>query len=406
MTDIRRRCVFYISGFDPKGAKSYYNLYKQEATKQSQINGWQFDVGARQLMPEGNSFWTIESSQGCSYQVSTHYEFMRWDDVVRNNWPMHTLSIWWDVFTATLFNLRHGSWWKMFKLSWPPAVALFAPFVVLMLMLFGAPMFAVILGKGVVTALHWPVWAGGLFSLLTLALLLTAVRYSQSRFSMHWITRSYAFTARQAEGSVPELEARLDAQAHRLVERIIQSQDDEILIVAHSTGTIMAVCILSRAANLLMGKVPVNRALQVKLSFMSLGQCIPLLACLPQANKFRSELSMLGQIDMIDWIDFSAPPDGCCFAMCDPLAMTRQRPYRAPKLLSPKFADMFGPAKYRTIRKDKFRMHFQYLMASERLVAYDFFLITAANLSLAERYKHAASVNDFTGLRPFNSVSR
>eukprot|EP01032_Pedospumella_encystans_P029916 gene29916-33765_t len=76
-------------------------------------------------------------------------------------------------------------------------------------------------------------------------------RHLESRYNMYWLTRSYAFTARQALGLVPELEARLDAQARRLVERIHEQQDDEILLVAHSSGAIMAVCILARAVGLL-----------------------------------------------------------------------------------------------------------------------------------------------------------
>jgi hypothetical protein len=40
-------------------------------------------------------------------------------------------------------------------------------------------------------------------------------------------------------------------------------------------------------------------------------------------------------------------------------------------------------------------------MASERAVAYDFFLITAANQTLALRYAQAKSVDHYTDLRPF-----
>jgi hypothetical protein len=401
MSVVRRRCVFYVSGFDPKGASNYHALYKQESAKQSQINGWQFDVGARQRADGGNAFWPIQASQCGGDPVTTHYEFMGWDDVVRQYWPMNTWALWRDVTTTTLFNLRHGSLWRMFKLSWPPAVALFAPFVLLLVMLLGAPVLALVLGYWAVAALGWPSWAGLFTSVVSLTCLVMLGRYMESRYSMYWLTRSYAFTARQALGKAPELEARLDAQAGRLVDRIRQHQDDEILVVAHSSGTIMAVSILARAAVLLDREKHRAAPLAAKVSFVSLGQCIPLLACLPQAQQFRTELNLLGQSDWVDWVDFSAPPDGCCFALSDPTAWAEQRPDKAPKLLSPKFADMFEPVHYRALRKDKLRMHFQYLMASDRAVAYDFFLITAANQTLALRYAQAKSVDHYTDLRPF-----
>lgn len=406
MSVVRRRCVFYVSGFDPKGAGHYHALYKREAAKQSRINGWQFDVGARQRLDGGNAFWTIKARQGDGDPVTTHYEFMRWDDVIRQNWPVQTHALWRDVVTTTLFNLRHGSLWQMFKLSWPPAVALFAPFVLLLVMLLGVPVLALVLGYGVIEALSWPVWAGVVCTAVSLVCLMVLGRFLESRYSMYWLTRSYAFTARQALGQTPELEARLDAQAKRLVQRIREQQDDEILLVAHSSGTIMAVCILARAAGLLKLQPQSGRDVKARVSFMSLGQCIPLLAYLPQAQQFRDELSLLGQTDWMDWIDFSAPPDGCCFALSDPLALTGQRPYLAPKLLSPRFAEMFERAHYRALRKDKFRMHFQYLMASDLPVDYDFFLITAAEKTLPTRYIDAASVVDFTNFSPFKSVKK
>lgn len=392
MSEVRRRCVFYVSGFDPKGAGHYRALYKREAAKQSRINGWQFDVGARQRLDGGNTFWSIQASQGGGDPVTTHYEFMRWDDVVRQNWPVHTPALWLDVVMTTLFNLRHGSLWQMFKLSWPPAVALFAPFVLLLVMLLGAPVLSLVLGYLAMASLDWPEWAAAVCTAVSLTCLMMLGRYLESRYSMYWLTRSYAFTARQALGQVPELEARLDAQARRLAQRIIEQQDDEILLVAHSSGTIMAVCILARAIDLLKVQAQTGRVVRSQVSFMSLGQCIPLLACLPQAQQFRTELSLLGQTDWIDWIDFSAPPDGCCFALNDPLALTGQKPYKVPKLLSPRFAEMFEFTHYRALRRDKFRMHFQYLMASDRAVKYDYFLITASDQTLSGRYADAERV--------------
>jgi hypothetical protein len=398
---IRRRCVFYISGFDPQGASHYHALYQQEAAKQSLINGWTFEVGVRKRRAGGNSFWSIDASPLGGAQVHTHYEFMRWDDVVRQNWPMQTLALWRDVVTTTLFNLRHGSWWQMFKMSWPPAVALLAPFVLLLVVLLVGPFVAAALGIWAVATLQLPVWGGLACGVMTLAILMMAGRYGESRYSMYWLTRSYAFTAKQALRKVPELEARLDAQAQRLVDRMHEQQDDEILVVAHSSGTIMAVSILARVCALLNVKSKSAQFQHPRLSFMSLGQCIPLLARLPQAQHFRGELAELGQAEWIDWIDFSAPPDGCCFALSDPMAVLGKKDLKSPKLLSPKFAEMFDSAKYQLLSKDKFRMHFQYLMSHDRAVGYDFFLITAADQSLPDRFLRNASVTNFTALRPF-----
>ncbi|MES2978745.1 MAG: hypothetical protein V4731_10000 [Pseudomonadota bacterium] len=397
LSPVRKRCVFYVSGFDPKGAAHYHALYQAEATKQSRLNGWQLDVGARKRLPGGNSAWPIHAQDGKGTEVQTHYEVMRWDDVVRKNWPMHTLALWRDLLATTLFNLRHGSLWRMFQLSWPPAVALFSPFALLVLIALLAPLATVLLGGWIVAAHELPLWTGVGASALSVAGLALTGRYLEARYSMYWLTRSYAFTARQAKGKTPDLEARLDEQALRLVERICSEQDDEVLVVGHSSGTIMAVSIAARACALLQA-LP-HGTPRAKLSLMKLGQCIPLLALLPQAKRFRAELALLGQAAWVDWIDFSAPPDGCCFALSDPLALTDDGRGRSPKLLSPKFAEMFPLLPYQALRQDKYRMHFQYLMAHERAVDYDYFAISAGDQTLSERFAHLESVRNFTDLR-------
>lgn len=70
-----------------------------------------------------------------------------------------------------------------------------------------------------------------------------------------------------------------------------------------------------------------------------------------------------------------------------------------PKLMSPRFAEMFDSATYAALRHDRFRIHFQYLMASERAVPYDFFAITAGSQTLAQRFADSPSVTDFSGFR-------
>jgi pimeloyl-ACP methyl ester carboxylesterase len=397
MTDIRRRCVFYVSGFDPKGAAHYHALYKEQAARGALAGGLTIEVGPRKRLPNGNSAWTLATLDG-EVPVETHYEFMRWDDVVRAHWPRSQWRLWIDVFRTTFINVRHGSLWKMFKLSWPPAVALFFPFLLLCAVLLGVP------GLGWAAArlaLHLtgsvPVAAAAGIS----AALLTAwtgLRL-EARFSMYWMMRSYAFTARQAFGRTPDLESRLDEQAATLARRIRTGGDDEILVVGHSSGAIMAAAIVARA----LAEDPLATRMTV-LSLLTLGQWIPLLGLLPPATRFRAELSRLAKAPNLDWIDFSAPPDGCCFALADPIAgsgvVLAQVAADRPKLLSPRFAEMFDRQEYACLRRDKFRMHFQYLMAAPKPAEYDYFRITAGKLTLKARFAHAPSVTDFGRLRP------
>lgn len=403
---VSQRCLFYVSGFDPKGASHYHALYREQAALQSALTGQPIAVGARGRNAAGNPVWTVDSAeQGAA--VHTAVEFLRWDDIVRQNWPKGHLPLWRDIVATTLVNLRQGALWRMLGMCWPPVVALFGPFVWLCAMLLGIPL-AVGGGAAAGQALGG-LWGLGAGALLALAAAGLAARRLEQRFGMYWLMRSYAFTARQARGQTPELEARLDQHARTLVARVAQSVDGEILVVGHSSGAIMATSIVARALQLdpqLGQRGPV-------LSVLTLGHCTPMLACLPQAQRFRAELQSLGTAQGLHWLDFSAPPDACCFALVDPLQPlpgdplppSPRQPDR-PKLLSPRFAQMFDAARYAPLRRDKFRIHFQYLMASQQVVDYDYFAITAGAQTLAQRFAHLPSEDNFTGLQVFKRFRR
>ena len=405
---VRRRTVFYIGGFDPKGAAHYHALYRDEAAKQASVSGLHVNVGKRQKSVCGNAFWQLEAP-GPEGVVHSRYEVMRWDDIVRQHWPRNQARLVWDMLTTTALNLHTGALWRMFKLSWPPVVALVAPVALLLAVLLGAPLLA----WGVLAALQT---AGALWSAFgasaTLGAALWAGLKLQQKYSMLWMMRSYAFTAQQAQGRVPALDERLAEHARTLLEAIASGDNDEVLLVAHSSGSIMAATVLAKALQIdptlgrvgghaTTGSTVTTVTTVTTVSLLTLGQWIPLLGCLPQADGFRADLQRLASAEGVDWVDFAAPPDGCCFALVDPIAACGVVPAvphpDRPKLMSPRFAEMFDSATYAALRRDRFRIHFQYLMASERAVPYDFFAITAGSQTLAQRFADSPSVTDFSG---------
>jgi hypothetical protein len=388
----------YVSGFDPKGAAHYHALYRDEAARKDTADSPTPRVSERQRRPDGNSFWDVQAQES-GQVVHTHYEFMRWDDIVRRHWPRTTWALWRAVISTTTFYVRHGTLWKMFLLSWPPVVAAFTPFLLVCALLLGVPL-AVLAATWCALGLQWhPAWA-----LVTGAGAGAAVwgllRMVEKRFNMYWMMRSYAFTARQARGELPDLDQRLDMLARRLVERMETQRDDEILVVGHSSGAIMAAIIVARA----LQQAPELLSGRTRLSLLTLGQWIPLLGLLPMAQGFRAELHTLGGANGLTWVDFSAPPDGCCFALSHPLRGCGVSCSTAQgadiKLLNPRFANLFHVPTYAALKRDKFAMHFQYLRRADKAGDYDYFAITSGAQTLAERYAQSHSVENYAGLKP------
>ncbi len=409
---VRKRCVFYVSGFDPKGASRYHALYRDEAVKQSRVSGVAMDVGPRQKTPQGNAFWHITlqpsaqadkqananaNEHANSGEVSTHFEFLRWDDIVRSHWPKNLAHLLWGVLATSWLFVSTGAAWRALKLAWPPVMAMFSAFVLLCAVLLGTPLLAVGVFMAAVPATG--PWLAAVASGAVCAFWVLSGRLLEKKYSMLWLMRSYTFTAQQAQGRVPEIDARLEQHAATVLQRIEAGMDDEVLVVGHSSGAMLAASVLAKVVR----RAPVTGAGKPTVSLLTLGHCMPMLGCLPQARAFRDDLQILASAPGFDWVDFTAPADGCCFPLVDPLAACGVHaavPDR-PKRLSPRFAEMFDAAAYSHLRRDKFRVHFQYLMASAKPVPYDYFAITAGAKTLAARFSSFPSVTDYTRFQIF-----
>jgi pimeloyl-ACP methyl ester carboxylesterase len=394
---VRKRCVFYMSGFDPKGASRYHALYRDEALKQSRVSGVPMDVGPRQKTPQGNAFWQV-TAQRPEGVVDTHFEFLRWDDIVRTHWPKNQARLLLSVMATWWLNVRTGAAWHMLKLAWPPLAAMLSAFLLLSAVLLGTPLLAAwIFATAAPVAGPWTaVGAAG----VACALWVQCGRLLDRKFSLSWLMRSCTFTAQQAQGRVPQMDTRLEQHAATVLQRIEAAQDDEVLLVGHSSGAMLAASVL---AKVLLRRPPASGASGPVVSLLTLGHCMPMLGCLPQADAFRGDLQVLADVPGFDWVDFTAPTDGCCFALVNPLAACGVRtamPDR-PKLLSPRFAEMFDAATYRDLGRDKFRIHFQYLMATGKSVPYDYFAITAGSMTLATRFHPFPSVTGYTRFQIF-----
>jgi len=401
---VRRRHVFYLGGFDPQGPAHYHRLYSEEAVKQARVSGYEIDVGPRERAGAHGARWAVDAAwptaSGVDEHVASTVEFLRWDDIVREHWPRSRWAVMLGTLGTTARQLANGVLWRILKTSWPAFLVLFLPPLLVAGLL--ATLVAILalaaglmLQGGGVTAL-------GLSAVL-LWLLAIFARWAEDKVQMAWLMRSTRFILRQARGETPRLDVRLDEFAARILAVCEAGEVDEVLVVGHSSGAMLAVSAVSRLAAVApeLAQSPGAPAL----SLLTLGECIPMLSYQPEARAFREELARLAGETGWRWLDFTAPPDGCCFALVDPTAVCEERAsapsWRSPKRLSPRFAQMFDDAAYRAVRRDKYRCHFQYLMASEHPVPYDYFAITAGPLTLAGRFASTRGVESFRDFQMF-----
>jgi hypothetical protein len=405
--EVHRRHVFFLSGFDPKGAAHYHALYEAEALKQSAVNALALHMGPRQREVDGNSTWSVSADLPDGRCCQTTYEFARWDDIVRRHWPRSTWRLLLDMLVAYALVLRSGGLATVWKVSRKTLVGLAYPVVVLGGGLAVSVALGVALALWLTSALHaWDAIGGtggigvrrlvaGLGGVLVLGLGLACTRWLEARLNTTWLVRIFSFAGKLARGQVPELEGRMDDLAAKLAKKIRARDVDEILVVGFSVGSILAVSVVARALKSLhVDGERLPQPASAALSLLTLGHCIPMLGLLPEALVFRQELALLARAGGVRWIDFSSVTDWGSFALADPVEVCKVLPATPagglqaanPTMRSPRFHALFAPALYARLRRNKRRMHLQYLMAADLPGEYDYFAITAGAKSLRNRY--------------------
>ncbi len=384
---MRKRLVFYFSGFDPRGPAHYHSLYGEQARLHTPLNGLDLEIGKRRRSGKLANAWTITSNGG---ETVTDYEFLRWDDIIRNRWPKNEWQLlkaavptYWVFFKSNLLG-------RLYKIAWSSALTVGYPIVAFLGLLLTGLLLAVAVGLlPWASGLQW--WVGIVPAVGVLVGTIFLGRWLDDRFRSFWLLRVYGAMQPWAYGKIPELDERIREFARDMVEKIRTSDADEVVLVGHSVGTILTISLVTELLKL----EPELGAKGPPFGLVSLGNCLPLVSLLPGSGKLRENLKTVATAPGVRWLDFSSKRDGASVTQVDPLKVSgisrpKGIPVR-PQQFPVRIVKMFPPEVYNVIKKDIFRIHFQYIMAGELLTDYDFFAITAGPLSLAQRFPENSS---------------
>ncbi len=400
---VKRRRVFHIPGYDPFHPRRYRELYRKESALQAEISGYEISIAAARST---HGFrWDVAAKMD-GQSVESRIDVLTWGDIVQDSMA-HSIPATYKqlVHTAWIY-IRSGALWRLMLMRKGPVIAALYPVLFLIGQLVIAMAAGWLLGGAVVRIIEQGadglglgtdgMFAWGLFVLrwfvfgVVATVILRWFKSIDNRIFAYYLMHDYAFSAHLGGATPPALEARLavfqDQIAHALSEDL-----DEVLVVGHSSGAHLAVSVLVDLIR--QGRVPDDGP---ALAFLSLGQVVPMVSFLPKAHKLRGDLACLATQEQLTWIDVTAPGDGCCFALCDPVTVSGVAPQtkRWPLVISAAFSQTLSPARWKALRWRFFRLHFQYLCAFDRPGNYDYFRITAGPVRLKDR---------FAGRRPSKS---
>ncbi|MEM8578289.1 MAG: hypothetical protein AAGF60_10590, partial [Pseudomonadota bacterium] len=361
---VTRRRVFYIPGYDPIHPRRYRELYRTEGAAQAQISG--YEIGLKPRKFAGHYGWRATSTQDGA-EVIADIEVLVWSDIVRGSMSQTIPATYAQMLRTAWTYIASGALFALMRLRKGPIIAALYPVGALILQALAAVALVYAGARLGAALLPGPgSWLGLAAGLAAGYGLLRFLKARDGKYFVYYLMHDYAYSAASRGANPPELEARMAEFGTRIADAMAEGWD-EVLVIGHSSGAHLGVSILADLVR--QGRV------QGTLSFLSLGQVVPMVSFLPEARRLRADLRDLSASPALTWIDVTAPGDGCAFALCDPVSVSGVAPPRKrwPLVLSAAFTQTLSPKRWRELRWRFFRLHFQYLCAFDRPGDYDYF---------------------------------
>ena len=383
---VSTRCVVQISGFDPRGAPFYHGIFTREAAKYSQKQGCDLDIGRRRRSGKLWHEWTTKTEHA-GHAKSVKFHFLAWDDIIRSHWTKSRLEMFFKACVTYYMLIKTGALYRCFRNTWRPMPALLFPAIAFMtlyfilMLVFGAAFVGLSAGL-IAPTIPNTVLVAGLGALAGAGVAHMMSPYLKGA----WLLRLFNFCRLLAQRPLPELDERFDAQVKELSAVLEKERPDELLVVAHSVGTIVVFPFLDRLLK--------SGGWQGRVSLLTLGECIPLTSFMQsQQGSYNACLKRVATHPRLDWIDFSMPSDGASTALIDPVRATFDEKFdypqtNLPKFLSPRFMEGYSKKCYDDFKRNPYLFHFLYFMSPDIPYAYDYHAITLGDMRLAERYRY------------------
>jgi hypothetical protein len=360
--------VFHVGGYDPI---TPHAAAQRRFVREIQRFGLTWSVKASiDALKVGvdETKWTVTAS-GPNWQVETDYHLIRWDDEIGN---CSRRAIWHRIplgIIAFLDFATAGALWGYFRTNWYYAVFFLYPFV-----MFGALIAAAYL-VGVFT-FHI---SGSVLIGIVAGLLVTAALLAGPWRWLHIDTLfdDWIFSREYVRSGSSTIEQRLDRFATEIVAAARSSNADELLVVGHSLGAVIAVDLLDRALRLDpalgVGGIPVT--------FLTIGSSILKIGLHRGARRFRAAVERVGRAPGIFWGDYQARVDIMNFYKTDPMAEMSLPTENGPVVRLVEFSRTLEHVVYRRIRLKFYRLHCQFISGNDRRALYDYFMLVCGPVS-------------------------
>lgn len=362
----RKRWVFHVPGYDPAPPAAVKQRFARE------IRRFEKTWSVRASVSDGadDESWQVTAS-GPNWKVETQYRLVRWDDVIEA--AAHK-PVWTRIPQGLLafLDFAAGALPQYLRANWRYAGFFLYPLVMFALLVALAVLIGIFAAGATSSSLLGIATAVAGFALLW--------RWPGRRLYLHLLFDDWIFSRDFVRHGDPAVEAKLGRAARELVEVARSGDADEIVVIGHSLGAVLAIELLDRALKL----EPMLGQKGLRIALISVGSSILKIGLHSAAKSFRAATERVASAPGIFWGDYQAISDVMNFYKRDPLSAMGLPARGVPLVRMVRIRHMLDSAIYKRIRYRPLRMHLQFVSGNNLRNAYDYFMLVCGPLS-AER---------------------
>lgn len=364
---VSRRAVFLVGGYERNDAAGFFRRIGREMGRFCGCWSVEGSLGPPVDAQPAVATTAVADYRGPDGSCRSEITFLNFDDIVKHDGARPFAVRLFAYLLAFFDYVISGTMFRFFATNWRFALYFLYPFVMLG--------FFVCLGVVVYRLVGLAALPGGpiMPAVAGAAAAYVVGRFVGQRYFVFHLMDLWTFSREHLHCRRPGMDQRIDAWATLIAERMAMSTYDEVLLVGHSTGGALILDVAHRLAERLGAEA---RAADFRL--LTVGSTSLKVALHPAAKRARQRLEALARYPDIRWTEFQALTDIINFYKCDPYAragLHHQRTDAFPRQFQVRIRDMLERDAYRRVKKNFFRVHYQFISANSRRYFYDFFMI-------------------------------
>lgn len=367
---VARRLFVHIGGFDPEPPERVYRRFARETGRFRRAWSVLTVMTEPEHRPDGAD-WTVETT-GRNWRVTTRVRLFRWDDLL----DAYAAAPWWKRMgrgmLACLDFVAGGALHRYLRTAWRYALFFLYPPLTVLAFAVAAGFGGAALGRATDSALAGVLLGAAVFG---------ALLYGPGRwFKLPLAFDDWTFASAYVRVPPQVLADRLDRLAADLVAATRDGEFDEIVVLGHSLGAVLAIDAIDRALAL----APDLGRTGPPVGLVTVGSSVLKIALHGRAVRFRAALARVSVADGPFWVEYQALSDVMNFYKTDPVGDAGLVPSGRPLVRVVRISRMLDPAYYRRIWGRFFRLHCQFVRGNDRRTAYDYFMLACGPLAVRE----------------------